>query len=244
MSDSEPLDRKPNAPGWVPPREGSNYNPYDPLEQRPPQGYPSEFKTPGKKPTFGSIPKDATQYQHMKETIQRLQYTPRPKSQLYPGQYKVLRRVNNYSRFQKGALSTGKFLTIGIGLYSVFFYRWNDGYDNVFSDFYRMRLRIKYIVNGGLSEQELEDLKPKQRGFVDRPKAVVAEGEDPIKPKELPKESEYLKERPSDRHLMEAQMIVQDREERLMRALDIAHEQISKGNIESTAPKKKLFGIF
>lgn len=249
MSDNSPLDRRPNPPGWVPPRPGTNYNPYDPKDQRPPQGYPSEFKTPGKKSVWSSIPSDATQYQHMKETMQKLQYSPRPKSQLYPGQYKVLRRVNNYPRFYQGALYTTKLLVFGVGTYAIFFYRWNDGYDHVFSEFYRWRLRAKYVINGELSKQELEDLIPKQRGFSRRPMSVVSPNEEQyIKPVQVPIDPKYLMERPDEKHLMEAQKVLQDREERLMRAIDIAEEQVAKGNVEKpsegASTRKRFFGIF
>ncbi|CAM9010244.1 unnamed protein product [Wickerhamomyces anomalus] len=248
MADDIPLDRRPNPPGWVPPRKGTNYNPYDPREQRPPQGYPSEFKTPGKKSVWASVPSDATQYQQMKDTMQKLQYSPRPKSQLYPGQYKVLRRVNNYPRFYQGALFTTRLLALGVGVYAVFFYRWNEGFDNVFSQFYRLRLRAKYILNGELSKQELEDLVPKQRGYSKRPLSFVSESEEGYvrpEPKEI--DPKFLMERPDERHLMEAQKILQEREERLMRAIDIAEEQIASGHVEKTAsntPRRKLFGIF
>lgn len=251
MSDDGPLERRPNPPGWVPPRKGSNYNPYDPREQRPPEGYPSEFKTPGKRSAWASIPNDATQYQHMKDTMQRLQYTPRPKSQLYPGQYKVLRRVNNYPRFYKGGLFVTRMMALGVGIYAVFIYRWNDGYDHVFSPMYRLRLRIKYVINGELSDQEMDDLIPKRRGYVKRPAINPAAAGDSylINDEKKPADSKYVMEKPNERQLLEAQRIMQEREERYMRALDIAEEQIAKGEVEQTAPvesasRKKLFGIF
>lgn len=248
MSDDGPIERRPNPPGWVPPRKGSNYNPYDPREQRPPEGYPSEFKTPGKRSAWATVPNDATQYQHMKETMQKLQYTPRPKSELYPGQYKVLRRVDNYPRFYKGGLFVTRMMALGVGIYAVFIYRWNDGYDHIFSPMYRLRLRIKYIINGELSDTEMDDLIPKRRGYVQRPSMSV-ESSDSYIVNEKPTNSKYVMEKPNERQLREAQRIMQDSEERYLRALDIAEEQIAKGNIEKSAPietqtRKKLFGIF
>jgi len=250
MVEDIPLERRPNPPGWVPPPKGSNYNPYDPMEQRPPQGYPSEFKTPGKKSTRTRIPQDATQYQHMKETMQKLQYTPRPKSKLYPGQYQVLRRVDNYPKFYKGAVKTSKFMVFGVIAYSMFFYRWNDGFDHIWSDLYRTRLKIKYFINGELTKQEFEDLNSKQRGYIksrsmgtDMPELEDSKIRNDKKRTDV--DSKYVMETPNPKHLKEAERILQERDEKIMRAIDIAEEQLALGNIEKSAlPRKKFLGIF
>lgn len=92
-------ERRPNPPGWVPPK--APYNPYDPTDLRPPEGYPSEFQSPGKQRGWSRIPKDPSTYKQVKDTLKKLHYVPRPLSELYPGQYKVLRRTGP-SKFQRG----------------------------------------------------------------------------------------------------------------------------------------------
>lgn len=209
------LQRKANPPGWTPPAEGSNYNPFDPHEKRPPQGYPSEFKTPGRESNWSTIPKDATQYQHMKTTMARLQYTPRPHSELYPGQFKTLRRVNNYTKFDKGVQLTGRWLVVGLVGYGIFVHRWNDGYENIFSDLYRSQLRFKYWLFGTLNDQEMSDLNSEP---IFRRDIRVGAGEGIISDVAL--ENGIALERPERRHYIEAERIMQQREEEALRAKD------------------------
>lgn len=103
-------DRRPNPPGWVPPK--APYNPYDPTDIRPPEGYPSEFDTPGKPRSWTLRPKEPENYRVVKDQLKRLQYTPRPLSDLYPGQYKVLRRTGT-GAFNAGIRITSFFLGSG-----------------------------------------------------------------------------------------------------------------------------------
>ena len=140
--DNKEFTRRPNPKGWTPPK--APYNPYDPNDTRPPGGYPSEFKLPGQEPSgFSSLPKSPTQYQKVNETMERLNYTARPQSDLYPGQYKVLRRVDTNKRLDIGNRYFGTFIIGSVIVYGVFFHRWNDGRENVFSDFYRAQLKLK-----------------------------------------------------------------------------------------------------
>ncbi|KAH3672697.1 hypothetical protein WICMUC_004103 [Wickerhamomyces mucosus] len=227
--DKSTLNRRPNPPGWVPPKSGSIYNPYDPTDKRPPQGYPSEFSTPGKMLPSNSIPLSASQYQNMKETMKRFQYSPEPMSELYPGQYKQLRRVYNYSKFYRGVELTSKLSIGAIIVYSLFIHRWNDGYENVFSNFYRAKLRLKYILLGNLSDQETEDLANTK--FEKNSKLLNVQPDSfDIKDHE---NIEFALERPQRKHMISAQRIMQEREERLMRALDIAqsHSKLNSDEI-------------
>lgn len=109
-------ERRPNPPGWVPPR--APYNPYDPTDVRPSEGYPSEFQAPGKKRNWSMIPTEPTNYRVVKDSLKRMQYTPRPHSELYPGQYKVLRRVGP-TKFQTGVKLATRVATGGMFLLSV-----------------------------------------------------------------------------------------------------------------------------
>ena len=156
-SPNEPeISRRPNPKGWTPPK--APYNPYDPTDVRPPQGYPSEFKAPGTQPEgFSSIPKSPTQYKKVNETMRRLNYTPRPPSELYPGQYKVLRRVDTNQRLNTGSRWFGTFIGGSIIFYFAFFFRWNEGRENVMSDFYRARLKLKEKIST-LTDEEYDDL--------------------------------------------------------------------------------------
>lgn len=103
-------ERRPNPEGWVPPR--APYNPYDSTDTRPPQGYPSEFNTPGKQRSWTVRPKEPENYRIVKDQLKRLQYTPRPLSDIYPGQYKVLRRSDT-GAFTKGIRITSLLLSSG-----------------------------------------------------------------------------------------------------------------------------------
>ncbi|CEP24741.1 unnamed protein product [Cyberlindnera jadinii] len=136
-------DRRPNPPGWVPPR--APYNPYDPSDKRPPQGYPSEFTTPG------------GHYNQLKETMKKLQYHSIPQSEIYPGQFKQLRRVQNYSKFYRGASLAVKVGTAGVVVYSMFIHKWEG--DNVFSRFYQWRCRVQAMLFG-INAVKPEDVNP------------------------------------------------------------------------------------
>lgn len=211
-------ERRPNPPGWTPPK--APYNPYDPSDQRPPQGYPSELNTPGKERSWTLRPKEPENYRVVKDQLKRLQYTPRPLSDLYPGQYKVLRRVNP-GAFNTGIRYTSLFLGTGLVIFGVFFYRWNDGYENVFSSTYRWQLQIRDSLFGNLTEQQKDDLVSKYRGMsrksASNDEAVFIEPS---------REDSHSMQRPQRMHYIEAERIKQEREEAILRAVDIAEEQL------------------
>lgn len=225
MSDDH--TRRPNPPGWIPPK--APYNPYDPEDVRPPEGYPSEFKIPSASPLgISSIPREPTQYKKVNETMKRLNYTPRPRSTLYPGQYMVLRKVDTNQRFNTGIRMFGTLISISIIGYCTFFYRWQDGSETVFSEFYRMRLRMQERLFG-LSDQDYQDLyHPK--GTQHSLKSV--RDVDFVHQKAAP-ESEYLLNRPSERHILEAQRSQQEEEEMTLRALD-EHREFARHFMEDT----------
>lgn len=257
--DNKEFTRRPNPKGWTPPK--APYNPYDPNDTRPPGGYPSEFKLPGQEPSgFSSLPKSPTQYQKVNETMERLNYTARPQSDLYPGQYKVLRRVDTNKRLDIGNRYFGTFIIGSVIVYGVFFHRWNDGRENVFSDFYRAQLKLKEKLMGGLNEQEYDDLyHPRDSGIVVR---NVRDAQ--YIPEDIRKTSEtnYNLNRPGERHVLEAQRIQQEQEEKMLKELDYhkkfaqsvlkeeeidvkeLHNQQEATNITADKPKKKWFGIF
>lgn len=239
------FDRRPNPKGWTPPK--APYNPYDPTDSRPPQGYPSEFQIPGKQPEgFSSIPKQPTQYKKVNETMKRLNYTPRPASELYPGQYKVLRKVDTNQRLNTGSRWFGSFLGGSIVIYFAFFQRWNDGRENVMSDFYRARLRVQERIFG-LNDEEFDDLyHPKDANMV-----IKNVRDTDYIPESLRKtaETEYALNRPSERHVLEAQRVQQEQEETMLREMDMhkqyAMELIKDGDYQPQPEKrKKWFGIF
>lgn len=221
--------RRPNPKGWTNPR--APYNPYDPTDIRPPEGYPSEFNIPGNAPLgFSSIPKDPTQYKKVNETMRKLNYTPRPHSEVYPGQYKVLRKIDTNHRLNVGSKWFGTFITSTIVIYAFFFYRWNDGYENVTSDFYRFRLKWQEKIMG-LNDLEYSDLyHPKGSNLI-----VKNVRDTDYIPENIRKttEGEYALNRPAERHVLEAQRIQQQREEDILREMDKAPES-----------RKKWFGIF
>lgn len=238
------MDRRPNPKGWIPPK--APYNPYETTDNRPPEGYPSEFKQPGLSATgFSSIPQKPTQYQKVNETMRRLNYTPRPVSELYPGQYKVLRVVDTSSRVNKGSRYFGSFIGGTIIVYFTFFYRWNDGQENVTSDFYRTQLTLKERWFG-LSDLEYNDLyHPKQSV---RTVKNVRDTDYVPEPMRKTSETEYALNRPSERHMLEANRIQQEQEERMLRDLD-AHRQFANEMVGDEVPagsqkRKKWFGIF
>lgn len=240
MSDN--FNRRPNPKGWVPPK--APYNPYDATDARPPEGYPSEFKIPGESPQgFSSIPKNPTQYKKVNETMKRLNYTPRPQSTLYPGQYMVLRKVDTNQRLNTGTRWFGTFLTGSIVVYFTFFYRWNSGKENVMSEFYRYRLKIKENLTG-LTDQEYDDLyHPLLANIVVK---NVRDAE--YIPEDLRKtrEGEFALNRPSERHVLEAQRQKQQQEEEMLRELD-QHRKYAQelmGEMETEGKKKKKWWLF
>lgn len=231
---SDDFNRRPNPKGWVPPK--APYNPYDPTDIRPADGYPSEFKLPGQEPQgFSSIPKNPTQYKKINETMKKLNYTPRPHSTLYPNQYMVLRKVDTNQRLNTGTRWFGTFLTSSIVVYFAFFYRWNDGRENVMSDFYRYRLQIKERVVG-LSESEYDDLyHPRGANLVLK---NVRDAEYIPGDMRKTKEGDFALNRPSEKHVLEAQRIQQQQEEAMLRELD-AHRQFAKEFMTEKQPRKR-----
>ena len=208
--------RRPNPKGWIPPK--APYNPYDPTDLRPTEGYPSEFSIPGNQPSgFSSIPKAPTQYARINETMRRLNYTPRPPSELYPGQYKVLRKVDTYQRLNTGSRYFGTLVGGSIFIYFMFFHRWNEGHETIVSDLYRARLRLKERFFD-LNDIEYQDLHhPKGANIVLRnvPDAQYI-------PDHMRKtvEGDYALNRPAARHVLEADRLQQEKEENLLRDLD------------------------
>ncbi|ANB13176.1 Gastric triacylglycerol lipase [Sugiyamaella lignohabitans] len=230
-------ERRPNPPGWVPPK--APYNPYDATDIRPPEGYPSEFKAPGKPRNWSVVPKEPSNYRVVKDTLKRMQYTPRPFSELYPGQYKILRRTDR-SKFRSGVKYASVLLSSSVIILGVFFYRWNDGYDNVFSTPYRFQLRMRDKIFGNLTEQQKEDLRGKQRGLVstgsETPVLMPSGGDDSI-----------AMQRPQRSHIIEAERIRQEREEAILRAVDIAKAALKEEPAKAPAAgsqRKKFLGIF
>lgn len=222
------VDRRANPSGWTQPK--APYNPYDPTDLRPPEGYPSEFNTPGKERSWTLRPKEPENYRVVKDQLKRLQYTPRPLSELYPGQYKVLRRVEP-GAFNTGIRYTSFFLGSGLVLFGVFFYRWNDGYENVFSGTYRFQLRMREKLFGNLSDQQKEDLVPKQRGMGRR--SATNNETTFIEPAH---EDAHSMQRPQRMHYIEAERIKQEREEAILRAVDIAKEQLREQSAQEAVP--------
>ncbi|EGW32615.1 uncharacterized protein SPAPADRAFT_138295 [Spathaspora passalidarum NRRL Y-27907] len=249
------IQRRPNPKGWVPPR--APYNPYDPWDIRPPEGYPSEFNAPRKSPKgFSSVPAENTQYGKVNDTMNRLNYSPRPMSDLYPGQYKVLRRVDTNRRLYLGSRYFGLFITVSAFTYAAFFYRWNGGSENVFSEFYRSRLRLKekYV---GLNEEEHDDLYHQKDSGV-RIKGVKDSQYIPDSLRKTP-ENDLVLSRPSEKHILEAERIQQQEEERMLKELDyhekylqeymqknpIVNEEQPQELLDATRkPRKKWLGIF
>ncbi|GMM36766.1 hypothetical protein DASC09_040910 [Saccharomycopsis crataegensis] len=197
------------------------YNPYDPTEARPLGGYPSEFAIPGTKSNSGIIA-PASEFQRVKNAMNRLGYHPRPRSSVYPGQYKLLRRIDDQrARFWRGA----KYVTAGIvgigSIYIVFFHRWNDGYDSMFSKTYRFQLHMKWLIKGTLTKQEFEDLHPKQRGYAG---AVGHGGTQFNKSNEGEHETNFALQRPTNDQQVAAEKQMQEREENYWKAIDMAEK--------------------
>ncbi|CAK9436870.1 uncharacterized protein LODBEIA_P13920 [Lodderomyces beijingensis] len=207
--DDDVFSRRPNPKGWTPPK--APYNPYDPTDVRPASGYPSEFQLPGQQPSgFSSLPRQPTQYQKVNETMERLNYTARPRSDLYPGQYKMLRRVDTNKKLHLGSRWFGTLITGSAVLYFTFFYRWNEGRDNVFTDLYRSQLWVKERLVG-LTKQEFDDLHHPQASYA----AIKGVKDSMYIPEDMRRTQEgaYALNRPGERHILEAERIQQEMEE-------------------------------
>lgn len=167
------------------------------------------------------VPKEPSNYRQVKETMKRLNYTPRPMSEHYPGQYKVLRRKGQ-NNFNRGVRLMGRIATYGLVVYGIFFYRWNDGYDNIFSLPYRFQLRAREHFFSNLSDEQKEDLQGKQRGMVKK----VKEGNEGLFKPAVSPDTNIALERPSRSHVIEAERRMQEREEAILRAVDIAQAKL------------------
>lgn len=222
------LERRPNPLGWVQPK--APYNPYDPTDVRPAEGYPSEFNAPSAmKKNTGKIARDLTDYQKIKVDMKKLQYYPRPPSELYPGRYKVLRRVNHKSGFNRGADLTAKVSIYGFLIFGVFFYKWND-HENVFAPFRRLQLRIKELVMGDLSVDDYNDVYnyDGNKAIPQRPlPSIMYEanvGKDLVGREETNKE--HIKDRFGNKHMVYAEHIKQKEDENMIKALDVAQREL------------------
>lgn len=222
------LERRPNPPGWVQPK--APYNPYDPTDLRPAEGYPSEYNAPSSmKRNTGDIARDLTDYQKIKIDMKKLQYYPRPPSELYPGRYKVLRRVNYKSGFAKGADITAKISIYSVIIFGVFFYKWND-HDNAFAPFRRFQLRIKELILGDLSVDDYNDLYNYKEDLPIPQKPLPSRMYEKNAENNLVGESatnnEFIKDRFGNKHVVFAEHIKQKEDENMVKALEIAQRQI------------------
>lgn len=222
------LERRPNPPGWVQPK--APYNPYDPTDLRPAEGYPSEFNAPSAmKKNTGKIARDLTDYQKIKIDMKKLQYYPRPPSELYPGRYKVLRRVNHKSGFNRGADLTAKISIYSIVIFGVFFYKWND-HDNIFAPFRRVQLRVKELVLGDLSPEDYNDLHNYKVDLPipqkPLPSIMYEKNAENSLVGENARNDEFVKDRFGNKHVVYAEHIKQKEDENMIKALDIAQRQI------------------
>ena len=231
------LERRPNPPGWVQPK--APYNPYDPTDLRPAEGYPSEFNAPSAmKKNTGHIARDLTDYQKIKIDMKKLQYYPRPPSELYPGRYKVLRRVNHQSGFNKGANLTAKVSIYSFVIFGVFFYKWND-HDNVFAPFRRIQLRIKEMVLGELSVDDYNDLHyyNEDRPIPQKPlpSIMYEKNVENNLVGESATNNEFIKDRFGNKHVVYAEHIKQKEDENMIRAMDIAQRQLELNKLNGAA---------
>lgn len=232
MSKEGPVDdkiqRRANPPGWTQPL--APYNPYDINDARPPGGYPSEFKAPGRQSSFSEIPRDLTEYQLLRNNMNRLKYTPRPRSDLYPGQYKVLRRTGTIDPFERGVIATGTVFAVAVVTISVFFVRWNEGSEHIFSAPYRAQLRARDFLFGNLTEEQREELqgsKPVRYGRFPNDSRVP--------PNFDQHEDEMALQRPTKRHVLEVERLRQEEELALMKSPALQEPEKSR---------KKWLGIF
>ncbi|KAK9451162.1 uncharacterized protein V1518DRAFT_437028 [Limtongia smithiae] len=204
-------ERRPNPPGWRPPR--APYNPYDPADNRPPEGYPSEYNVPISRHWRVRAGENPNYRQFVNRMRMEAFPGSAPPSELYYGRTKVLRRaLEKGAGFTDGAQYASMFLCSAVIIYGTFFYRWNDGYNNVFSGPYRFQLRLKKMVTGHLSPQEEQDLvqrrsRPQSDRVIDPSTVSTTDFEG----------SEWALERPRRSHLLEAERARQDLEELALR---------------------------
>lgn len=105
---------------------------------------------------------------------------------------------------------------------AAFFYRWNDGKDNVFSAAYKLQLRFRDALFGNLSNTQKSDLDGRQHETT--PTANTSSTR-----VDLPPENVHMyMERPKRHHIIESEKIRQERDEAILRAVDIAEAQLSK----------------
>lgn len=224
----EEFERRPNPPGWVQPK--APYNPYDPTDVRPSEGYPSEFDPPSSvKRNSGAPVQDLTDYEKLRVDMKRLKYYPRPPSELYPGRHKVLRRINHKSSFVRGSEITAKVSIYFLIAFGVFFYKWNDN-ENVFAPFRRFQLRIKEKILGGLSPADYNDLYN-----YDQTKSIPQKPLPSIMYEDNEKKhlvggdktnNEFIKDRFGNKHVVYAEHVTQRQEESMLKAMDLAEREI------------------
>jgi hypothetical protein len=133
-------------------------------------------------------------------------------------------------------------LTVVILFVGIFFYRWNDGYENIFSAPYRLQLRMRERLFGNLTEQQKRDLEGvRYRGIT-----KIGSGNNPTLPNQVTEDDSIAMERPQRTHIIEAERIRQEREEAILRAVDIAEAELAAiaPGTKSGAPNKKRFGFF
>lgn len=224
------VHRRPNPPGWVPPK--APYNPYDYTDVRPAEGYPSEFEAPGRQSAWSSVPKDASAYKKVLERMRKLQYTPRPRLEIYPGQHKVLRRVNTYYHFNLG-VKYATYVCCAIGLGAGLTSRWNsEGYENVFSDYYRWLLKVRRRWFGTLTQEQVHDLE--HPGMVDDGRVLPSSTRAPEVRDRLDSGGDLFTVRPTVGQAVQAHGVIQDKEwERVMAEVGAAD------SAEPAAPAKK-----
>lgn len=228
MAKIDDYERRPNPRGWVQPK--APYNPYDPTDQRPAQGYPSEFDSPSSvKRNSQKVAQDLTDYEKIKIDMKKLQYYPRPPSELYPGRYKVLRKVNYKSQFTKGAELTAKVSIYAFVAFGVFFYKWNDN-ENIFAPFRRLQLRVKEKMMGSLSKDDYDDLynydSNKAIPQKPLPTMMYEENEERHLVGEEATNNEFIKDRFGNKHAVFAERVTQKEEESTLRAMELAEKEL------------------
>ncbi|KAK9327338.1 hypothetical protein V1520DRAFT_349128 [Lipomyces starkeyi] len=219
---SKDYERRPNPPGWRPPR--APYNPYDPEDLRPPEGYPSEYNRPISKDWRVKAGENQNYRQFV--NLMRMQAFPgsAPRSEMYPGRLKVLRKLRGSGQAFTNGLQYASFVLCGsIIVYGTFFYRWNNGYDNIFSGPYRFQLRVKKYLLGRLTEREEMDLHPRARIKLER--VIDPTHGDP----DLP-DTQWALERPRRIHTLEAERAIQELEERSLRSMDALERSSNTSN--------------
>lgn len=178
----------------------------------------------------------------------------------------------------KNTYASSFIFILGLIFFGVFFYRWNDGYENIFSIPHRFQLKLRERLFGELHGVAKEDLySPKSRGMSrsgsselpSSPAHTISEsigsfGEDgnhlDKEPGKVLDRSDELHlitgsneddgvtlQRPQRMHFIEAERIRQQREEAILRAVDIAEEQLKLKNgrqseVQSTLGDEKKPG--